>query len=194
MRPDSGSLSYFFSPAAETTAPYWTCRRWPVCPLDTPCGGSCRCGSAGSGRRCAALVRTSGCLADHLDDAPVVRPRGSPAYPEISGVSAASVGAGTAEYLQSACCQAVESVFPFPSSACTARGDRHHAERGASVPFLSGHCITSEVRVARHGLLPLSGVIRNCRCVIPSAVTPQSSRSTVVPGGLNVYSWRRSSR
>ena len=42
------------------------------------------------------------------------------------------------------------------------------------------------VRVARQGVLPLSGCIHRCRCVTPSASTAQSSRSKVVPGGLKV--------
>jgi hypothetical protein len=62
------------------------------------------------------------------------------------------------------------------------------------ITSLLAHCMESEVRVPRQGLPPLSGVIRNRRWVIPSAVTAQSSRSHVVPGGLNVYSWRRNSR
>src|SRR6266511_4082131 len=52
---------------------------------------------------------------------------------------------------------------------------------------------TSDVRVARQGCPPLSGVITSWRWVTPSPVTAHSSRSNVVPGGLNVYSCRRSS-
>jgi len=47
---------------------------------------------------------------------------------------------------------------------------------------------TNEVRVARQGLPPLSGFIHSCRCVTPSALTVQASRSKVVPGGLKLYS------
>ena len=47
---------------------------------------------------------------------------------------------------------------------------------------------TRVVRVAREGFPPLSGFIHNCKCVTPTAVTAQSSRSKVVPGGLKFYS------
>src|SRR5215510_2935219 len=83
--------------------------------------------------------------------------------------------------------QGGERVFAFRRSDCKERGGNHDAN-GATVASVPAHCMASEVSVARPGLPPLSGLIRSCRCVIPSAVTAQSSRSNVVPGGLKVYS------
>ena len=54
------------------------------------------------------------------------------------------------------------------------------------VTRMSRHRKTNDVRVARQGLSPLSGLITSRKCVTPSAVTAQSSRSKVVAGGLKL--------
>ena len=56
------------------------------------------------------------------------------------------------------------------------------------------HRKTNDVRVARQGLSPLSGLITSRRWVTPWAETVHFSRSKVVPAGLKLYSCRSSSR
>ena len=48
----------------------------------------------------------------------------------------------------------------------------------------AAHSKASEVRVARQGLSPLSGLMTSRRWVTPWAETVHFSRSKVVPGGL----------
>jgi hypothetical protein len=52
------------------------------------------------------------------------------------------------------------------------------------------HSKASVVIVARPTLPPLSGLILNCKWLIPSPLIDHSSCSSVVPGGLKLYSWR----
>jgi hypothetical protein len=119
---------------------------------------------------------------------------------------------GCRSHVQDVCCRALVSCrcafvppaapslrgLPQRPRKASVRACPHPVQRGRSA---CGHgapaglvpraqCVARvtirAVRVARQGVLPLSGCIHRCRCVTPSASTAQSSRSKVVPGGLKV--------